>query len=100
MPFELEIRPRFRDIDAMNHVNNAVYFTYMEQAHSRRLSARPRVGDAIRIGSSRSLELPRVTHRYVRSNQGSKLLRVRRGHGAGGPLAYEGNGPPARHFRG
>ena len=34
MPFELEIRPRFRDIDAMKHVNNAVYFTYMEQART------------------------------------------------------------------
>src|SRR5438093_7319986 len=34
MAFELEIRPRFRDIDAMNHVNNAVYFTYMEQART------------------------------------------------------------------
>jgi len=32
MAFELEIRPRFRDIVAMNHVNNGVYFTYMEQA--------------------------------------------------------------------
>lgn len=30
--FELPIEVRFRDIDAMGHVNNAVYFTYMEQA--------------------------------------------------------------------
>ena len=34
MVFEIEMRPRFRDIDAMNHVNNAVYFTYMEQART------------------------------------------------------------------
>ncbi len=30
--FELPVEVRFRDIDAMGHVNNAVYFTYMEQA--------------------------------------------------------------------
>jgi acyl-CoA thioester hydrolase len=27
-----EIRPRFRDTDAMGHINNAVYFTYLEVA--------------------------------------------------------------------
>jgi acyl-CoA thioester hydrolase len=30
--FELPIEVRFRDVDAFGHVNNAVYFTYMEQA--------------------------------------------------------------------
>ncbi len=30
--FSLPIEVRFRDIDALGHVNNAVYFTYMEQA--------------------------------------------------------------------
>ncbi|NLF63241.1 MAG: acyl-CoA thioesterase [Chloroflexi bacterium] len=33
-PFCDEIRVRFRDVDAMGHVNNAVYFTYMETARS------------------------------------------------------------------
>lgn len=33
-PFYYEIRVRFRDVDAMGHVNNAVYFTYMETARS------------------------------------------------------------------
>lgn len=33
--FELPIEVRFRDIDAMGHVNNAVYFTYMEHARIR-----------------------------------------------------------------
>jgi len=28
----VEIEVRFRDLDANNHVNNAVYFTYFEQA--------------------------------------------------------------------
>src|SRR2546428_11538553 len=34
MAYTVEIRVRFRDIDGMQHVNNAVYFTYMEQARS------------------------------------------------------------------
>ena len=29
---EIELDVRFRDIDAMGHVNNAVYATYLEQA--------------------------------------------------------------------
>ncbi len=31
-PFETSIRVIFRDLDAMGHVNNAVYFTYLETA--------------------------------------------------------------------
>jgi acyl-CoA thioester hydrolase len=30
--FEHEIEVRFRDLDAMGHVNNAVYLSYLEQA--------------------------------------------------------------------
>lgn len=30
LPFVLRIPVRFRDIDGMGHLNNAVYFTYME----------------------------------------------------------------------
>jgi acyl-CoA thioester hydrolase len=32
MPFEVIIPVQFRDLDCMGHVNNAVYFSYMEQA--------------------------------------------------------------------
>ena len=32
--FETTIPVRFRDIDAMGHVNNAVYATYLEQARA------------------------------------------------------------------
>ena len=32
--FETEFRVRFRDVDAMQHVNNAVYSTYLEQARA------------------------------------------------------------------
>jgi acyl-CoA thioester hydrolase len=31
-PYEIEIEVIFRDVDAMGHVNNAVFFTYMETA--------------------------------------------------------------------
>ncbi len=30
--FSTRIQVRWRDLDALNHVNNAVYFTYLEQA--------------------------------------------------------------------
>src|SRR5687767_3030126 len=32
--FSIRIPVRFRDIDALGHVNNSVYFTYMEQART------------------------------------------------------------------
>ena len=33
-PFRLTVPVRFRDLDAMAHVNNAVYLTYLEQARN------------------------------------------------------------------
>jgi acyl-CoA thioester hydrolase len=42
--FAYPIEVRFRDIDSFGHVNNAVYFTYMEQArisYMRQLGLRP-----------------------------------------------------------
>lgn len=33
-PFTIPLAVRFRDIDAMGHVNNAVYATYLEQARA------------------------------------------------------------------
>ena len=33
-PFKIRLRVRFRDVDVIGHVNNAVYFTYMEQART------------------------------------------------------------------
>ncbi len=32
--FSIPIRVRFRDLDAFGHVNNAVFFTYLEMARS------------------------------------------------------------------
>jgi acyl-CoA thioester hydrolase len=31
-PFEVEVQVSFRDLDALGHVNNAVFFTYLEMA--------------------------------------------------------------------
>jgi acyl-CoA thioester hydrolase len=36
-PFHLTIEVTFRDLDAMGHVNHAVYLTYMETARTRYL---------------------------------------------------------------
>ncbi len=33
-PFQTEIKVIFRDLDPLGHVNNAVYFTYMEVART------------------------------------------------------------------
>lgn len=33
-PFITQVTVRFRDVDAMGHVNNAVYFTYLESART------------------------------------------------------------------
>ncbi len=33
-PFVVPVTPRFRDIDTMGHVNNAVYATYLEEART------------------------------------------------------------------
>ena len=34
-PFSIEVQVRFRDLDAMRHVNNAVCFSYMELARTQ-----------------------------------------------------------------
>jgi acyl-CoA thioester hydrolase len=34
VPFSIRVKVTFRDIDALGHVNNAVYFTYMESARA------------------------------------------------------------------
>ena len=34
-PYAISLYVWFRDLDAMGHVNNAVYFTYFEQARTR-----------------------------------------------------------------
>lgn len=36
-PFSMPVAVRFRDMDGMGHVNNAVYFTYIEAARTEYL---------------------------------------------------------------
>lgn len=36
-PFAMQVPVRFRDLDGMGHVNNAVYFTYIEVARTEYL---------------------------------------------------------------
>ncbi len=46
-PVTCEIRPRFRDTDAIGHVNNAVFVTYLEvgrQAYWERVAGSPDYG--------------------------------------------------------
>ena len=52
------VEVRFRDCDELGHVNNAVYFTYLEEtrfAFSRQLRGD---GAARRLGASRAAEVP------------------------------------------
>ncbi|QLG29247.1 acyl-CoA thioesterase [Halorarum halophilum] len=42
MTFETTVEPRYRDLDPMRHVNNAVYATYLE--HARTAFFREEVG--------------------------------------------------------
>ncbi|MWV64116.1 acyl-CoA thioesterase [Halorubrum sp. JWXQ-INN 858] len=63
--YAAEIEVRFRDIDSMGHVNNAVYATYTEQARTRYardvldtdLSSIPTVLAALSIEYRRPVEL-------------------------------------------
>ena len=47
LPFNVKLEVIFRDIDSMGHVNNAVYFTYMETARIKyfhEIRARAEIG--------------------------------------------------------
>ena len=43
--FSTQLEVRWRDLDALGHVNNAVYFTYLEQARFRYLREIGLLGD-------------------------------------------------------
>ncbi len=48
MAHETELKVRFRDVDAMGHVNNAVYFSFMEQARTEyymKMTGKRRLGE-------------------------------------------------------
>ena len=49
-PFEHRERVRFRDLDSLGHVNNAVYLTYLEQGRVAFLEARGATPDCVIVG--------------------------------------------------
>ena len=64
-PFQYEQDVVFRDLDAMGHVNNAVYFTYLESARLRylmELLALPRIGAMPLIMANASCAYLSPTH--------------------------------------
>jgi len=46
------IKTRFRDIDVLNHVNNAVFNTYFEEARINFVESVPELGDSFEKGQS------------------------------------------------
>jgi len=51
-PFSCPVEVRYGDVDAMDHVNNAVYVTFLEQARMRMWQAR-----ISRLGSARAIPI-------------------------------------------
>jgi acyl-CoA thioester hydrolase len=73
MAHEESIRVRFRDVDAMQHVNNAVYFTWMEAARTEYymgLRKTQRVEDV-------DIIIARATCEYVRGVRLGETVTVR-----------------------
>lgn len=70
--FKVEVQVRFRDLDAMNHVNNAVYMTYFEIA---RLAFWAEVS-GIHDVSGRGLILAEQTCTYRSPARHNELLDV------------------------
>ena len=70
-----EIQVRFRDTDAMGHVNNAVYLSYLELAriHYWRLLTKTRTRDSLAIILARS----EVDYRYPATMEMDLLVHVR-----------------------
>ena len=48
-PYQYQLEVVFRDLDAMGHVNNAVYFTYLETARLRYLKELLELDDLLEI---------------------------------------------------
>jgi len=70
--YKTEIPVRFRDLDAMGHVNNAVYFTYFEEARKNFFQD---------ISASGKPDFPfimaRIACDYLKAVQISDLLAVK-----------------------
>jgi acyl-CoA thioester hydrolase len=71
--FRHQLRVRFRDCDLFGHVNNAVYFTYMEEA--RWAYWRQLTGD-FPVGRLPGLILARAECDYIRPAQPGELIDI------------------------
>lgn len=76
-PFHTEVAVRFRDVDAMGHVNNAVYLTFFEEA---RAALFRELVSAVPEGPSLEKRFPFIlaeaTCRYLSPVAVGELLRV------------------------
>ncbi|HTL99374.1 MAG TPA: thioesterase family protein [Holophagaceae bacterium] len=102
MAFIHELHPRFRDLDALGHVNNAVMVTFLEQARFQwwrgYLAGRPFEGEGFliaRVEADYRLpilleDLVRIEVRCVRIGNTSFDLAYRVARGADGALLAEG----------
>jgi acyl-CoA thioester hydrolase len=59
-PFVLHDRVRFRDVDAMGHINNAVFASYVEQARLEYLQSLGVLDRAVYDDSAQSMILARI----------------------------------------
>jgi acyl-CoA thioester hydrolase len=100
--YTTEIEVRFRDIDAMGHVNNAVYATYIEQARAdyfrdvldADLSALPTVLASLSIDFRRPVELTdgAVTVGIEIAELGTSSVTMAHDVRAGGEVVAEAEG--------
>ena len=58
------IKTRFRDIDALNHVNNAVFNSYFEEARIHFIGSVPKLREGLKNGQS--FVLSKCTIEYLR----------------------------------
>lgn len=63
-PTWTEIQVRFRDLDALNHVNNAVFNSYFEEARIRFVQTIPAFVDSMQQG--KSFVLVRADIQYIK----------------------------------
>jgi acyl-CoA thioester hydrolase len=63
-PFWTEIQVRFRDLDALNHVNNAVFNSYFEEARIRFTQTIPSFIESMKKG--KSFVLVRADIQYIK----------------------------------
>jgi acyl-CoA thioester hydrolase len=92
--FTHQLEVRFRDCDAMGHVNNAVYLTYLEEArfHHWRASglaiASPASADAAMPGGVPGVIVARVEIDYRRAAKHGDLLSINLGVAAIGRTSF------------